>query len=237
MADAAAAAWGWDAGTARFWRSSASHVFALVVDDEVAGYLRMVPDGHRRRDEVTVVAGLTARLSAAGQGVTAPVRSLGGRLVETVQARTRPHARHGGRGLARAAAPAGGPAGTGLVHGDFEPDNLRWDGAAVTGFDFDRRGRVPAPGRGGRDRGPGGRPDLRDAFLAGYGVDVPAAVWRLFRALQAVDVLRRLDGVRDLPVPHEEAWLTRLDRAVAARQATERERVLAAGRAAGSSVA
>jgi hypothetical protein len=43
-ADAVAAAWGLPAGAARFWRSSATHVFAVP-----GAYLRFVPAGWRPR--------------------------------------------------------------------------------------------------------------------------------------------------------------------------------------------
>jgi Ser/Thr protein kinase RdoA (MazF antagonist) len=79
VADAVAARWGLPAGAARFWRSSACHVFA--VRDPAAAYLRFVPAHWRARVRVEAVATVMERL---GTGVAAPLQSVAGRLVETV---------------------------------------------------------------------------------------------------------------------------------------------------------
>jgi Ser/Thr protein kinase RdoA (MazF antagonist) len=79
VADAVAARWGRPAGAARFWRSSACHVFA--VRDPAAAYLRFVPARWRARARVEAVAALMGRL---GTSVAAPLESAAGRLVETV---------------------------------------------------------------------------------------------------------------------------------------------------------
>jgi Ser/Thr protein kinase RdoA (MazF antagonist) len=78
VADAVAAAWGLPAGSARFWRSSATHVFAVA---RPAAYLRFVPTPWRPRERIEAVADLMVRL---GPGVARPLPSVGGRLVETV---------------------------------------------------------------------------------------------------------------------------------------------------------
>jgi len=81
VADQVAALWGHPAGTARWWRSSASHVF--VVD--VAGrrsFLRFVPGAYRDGEDVAVVAGLMAQLSRGGSAVVRPVASESGALAD-----------------------------------------------------------------------------------------------------------------------------------------------------------
>src|SRR6185369_12862765 len=77
VADVVAAAWGHPPGTARHWRSSASHVFVLP-----AAYLRIVPDRPYR--EVLAVAELMRTLVDRGAAVTPPVPAGSGALVETV---------------------------------------------------------------------------------------------------------------------------------------------------------
>ncbi|WP_275002452.1 phosphotransferase enzyme family protein [Promicromonospora iranensis] len=200
VADQVAAAWGYPAGTAKWWRSSASHVFVLP-DPSGKRYLRFVPDTYREADAVERVSVLMERLAAGGAAVVGPVRSETRRLTATVptelgtmhamvveaaageeidaEGLTDDLAREWGRALARvhdgavgievglpeaftelaeipdlfaedpalvkAAARlsdrlAGLPRDRsrfGVVHGDFELDNLAWDAGRATAFDFD----------------------------------------------------------------------------------------------------
>ncbi len=199
IADTVAARWGLPAGEARFWRSSASHVFLSSL-----GYLRFAPHpmrqdpagcGHvasRHTDPVPdavahaaapgQVTALEAALAAAGLPVAAPVPSLTGSHTETVPTALGvmtaslhlrapgepidlddldlPRARRWGALLARfhaTAAPVELPPAAltadpalahlprdatrfGLTHGDFELDNIAWNGDAPTVFDFDEAG-------------------------------------------------------------------------------------------------
>ncbi|MCI2238362.1 phosphotransferase [Paenibacillus sp. TRM 82003] len=84
-ADAVAAAWGCEPGRARWWRSSASHVFVLP-DPDGGGrsYLRFTPAAHASRQRVGAVAELVEQLGREGARVAAPVPSTTGTLVETV---------------------------------------------------------------------------------------------------------------------------------------------------------
>jgi Ser/Thr protein kinase RdoA (MazF antagonist) len=80
VADAVAARWGVPPGTARFHRSSASHVFAVPG----TGYLRFTPASWRSQTRVEAVADLVRRLAERGCAVAAPIPSRHSRLVETV---------------------------------------------------------------------------------------------------------------------------------------------------------
>jgi Ser/Thr protein kinase RdoA (MazF antagonist) len=68
MADQVAAQWGYPAGTARWWRSSASHVFVLP-GSGTRRFLRLVPGTYRSGSDVAAVAELMAQLSRAGSAV------------------------------------------------------------------------------------------------------------------------------------------------------------------------
>jgi Ser/Thr protein kinase RdoA (MazF antagonist) len=200
VADQVAAAWGYPAGTAKWWRSSASHVFVLP-DPRGRRYLRFVPDAYRAAGAVVPVSVLMHRLAAGGAAVVSPVPTQTGSLTATVPTAlgtmhamvveaaagheidaedlTDDLAHEWGRALALlhdgaagidvdlpdafaelAEIPdrlAGDPAlltaaarladrlarlprdrsRFGVVHGDFELDNLAWDAGRATAFDFD----------------------------------------------------------------------------------------------------
>ena len=202
VADQVAARWGYPAGTAKWWRSSASHVFVLPEDGHGSRrFLRFVPGAYRGRDDVAAVVRLMAQLSRGGSAVVRPVASESGALTVTVPTRigamhammveaapgeeadivglTESRARSWGQALARLHRDATG-LGTGLgeafgelsgiadrfaddsalveaaltltdwmgrlprdgnhwgvVHGDFELDNLAWVGDCPVAYDFD----------------------------------------------------------------------------------------------------
>ncbi|MGW0611385.1 phosphotransferase enzyme family protein [Streptomyces sp. NPDC002788] len=83
VADQVAAQWGYPAGTARWWRSSASHVFVLP-DHGRRRYLRFVPGSYRGAKPLTAVAELMARLNDGGSAVVRPVPAESGALTVTV---------------------------------------------------------------------------------------------------------------------------------------------------------
>lgn len=242
VADAVAARWGCAEGTARWWRSSASHVFVLPDTPEPGAerYLRFVPERYAAYGRFTEVASLMERLHGGGLALSAPVRSSGGLLAETVQttlgtvramcvegapgesvgldalserqahawgallAHTHEHAAglrdglpHALDGIGRAAelypddtelAAAVGrigsrlaglprdPARYGVVHGDFELDNLAWEGDVPRAFDFDEAALswyAADIAHALRDLTDGGVPTaahrpLHDTFLTGY---------------------------------------------------------------------
>jgi Ser/Thr protein kinase RdoA (MazF antagonist) len=237
VADAVAARWGYPAGAARWWRSSASHVFVLP---ESRAFLRFVPGTRRSHDELAGVAELMQRLADRGVAVVRPRSSAGGALVETVDTDlgpmhamcvaaaagrqlevdvlTLPQARAWGTELARlheTAAEFGDglpvafaelegaaalfandpplvaavqrlidrlnglprdPSRYGVIHGDFELDNLAWVGDSLTSFDFDDAARswfAADIALAVRDLTSAGTPTPTykahfDAFLAGY---------------------------------------------------------------------
>jgi Ser/Thr protein kinase RdoA (MazF antagonist) len=200
IADQVAARWGYAAGTAKWWRSSASHVFVLPKDGR-RRYLRFVPDSYRGPKYLAVVAELMARLSDGGSAVVRPVAAESGALTTTVATGlgavhamvvepapgadvdvselTASQARQWGQALARlhrdaAGLDAGLPeafgelpsVGTlfaddaelveatarladvmselprrqdrwGVVHGDFELDNMAWEEGGPVAYDFD----------------------------------------------------------------------------------------------------
>ncbi len=87
VADVVAARWELAAGAARYWRSSASHVF-VVPDGGTGGracYLRFAPAHLPAGDRLVAGAGTHARLRDAGARVADPVRSPTGGVVETVR--------------------------------------------------------------------------------------------------------------------------------------------------------
>ena len=275
VADAVAASYGVPAGSARFWRSSARHVFGVPAEgSRPDAYLRFAPAELTARADDLAVATLMQRLSARGLGCVAVVPSATGNLVETVSTDlgvmnavmvaegagspldadelTREQAVAWGASLARVhregsvlaadvelpdgarrsdraldlLAPGGlGPvvevlrsrlrdlprtaATYGLVHGDFELDNIAWSGGVATAYDWDEaevswfaadiayavRDLVPDH----RELAHGRLP-LLDAFLAGYESERPdAEVDReqlaLFTSLNALRSLARLAPV------------------------------------------
>jgi Ser/Thr protein kinase RdoA (MazF antagonist) len=267
IADAVAAAWSYPAGTARFWRSSACHVF--VIDGPPRRYLRFVPVAVRRLD---AVAKLMGELAGAGAAVVAPVTSRSGRRCEVVA--TGPTemsamlveaapgvvldvddlrtgtARAWGASLAalhlaaaerdwigeerhadladrfdrsdplRAVVQADlaelsrqpdGPDRFGLGHGDYELDNLAWQGNRPTAFDLDEATRswyaadVAYAMREVTD------PTLTEAFLAGYQTVRPLdrANLPLFHRLQAA---RSVATVEALLAAHPDAAAPLRDR-------------------------
>ncbi|MFF3556019.1 phosphotransferase enzyme family protein [Streptomyces tsukubensis] len=246
VADAVAARWGIAPGVARWWRSSASHVFVVpgTPEPDTARYLRFVPERYAAYGRFGAIAELMDRLHDSGLALAPPVRSAGGRLVETVEtpigtvramclteapgeeteveeltlaqarawgallADTHRHAAALGPGVtgalprpldtiagaarlyaddtelaaavtklaARLAGLARDPEVYGVVHGDFELDNLAWESGTATAFDFDEAAHswyAADIAHAVRDLTDGGRPDparagLLDSFLAGY---------------------------------------------------------------------
>jgi Ser/Thr protein kinase RdoA (MazF antagonist) len=81
VAGAAAAAWGFAAGSAAHLRSSASHVF---VARHARVCLRLVPADHRPYGGVLDVARLMQTLTSRGVAVARPVPTTSGALVQTV---------------------------------------------------------------------------------------------------------------------------------------------------------
>lgn len=275
VADQVAAAWGYPAGTAKWWRSSASHVFVLP-DPRGKRYLRFVPDAYRAAGAVEPVSTLMHRLALGGAAVVNPVPTERGSLTATVPTElgtmhamvveaaagheidaedlTDDLAREWGRALAlvhdgaagidvdlpdafaelaevpdrfaedpalvKAAARLAGRLARlprdrsrfGVVHGDFELDNLAWDAGRATAFDFDEAAQswyAADIAYALRDlTGPDGEPEperrhLVHTFVAGYrGVraldDSDLANLRLFAgahaACSAVRIARALDS-------------------------------------------
>ncbi|GAB7190030.1 phosphotransferase enzyme family protein [Kineococcus sp. NUM-3379] len=249
VADAAAAAWGHPAGTARWWRSSAGHVFVLPErEGRPRAYLRLRPAERVGAGRVHAVAALTRGLHGRGVPVAPPLPSRGGNLVETVATdlgvvhvtcveaapgeqldaggispaqahawgaalatvhreaagvvvelpralaaelphagdrlpaavtslRTDPPAAAAAREVAAAlAALPRDPGRYGVVHGDFEPDNLAWVGDSPTSFDYDEAALswyVADVAHAARDLVSRAQPTAEhreryDALLAGY---------------------------------------------------------------------
>lgn len=324
VADAVAASWGIAPGVARYWRSSASHVFVVPPGADPRGvlYLRFVPGALRPREAIAAPAQLLAALGDDG-GVVTPVRSLAGRLVETVptphgdvhavvvpqalgaevdvDSLTIEQATAWGAALARfhaAAAPHAGlialsdgrrDAGSheprtadnafavlakiatdqgdlvlartagrlavewdraveglpgGVLHGDYELDNLRFDGAGVVAFDADEtsigpyaadiasavrdlvgdEGTVDAPQH----------PALLGAFLDGYDSirpldDGERALLGLAHAHVAAQSLARGDKVLNGGDPLDPSWLIALRENIVRHHARARDVVLATG--------
>lgn len=311
VADAVAAAWGFPPGAARYWRSSASHVFAVRGEgrERPGGFLRCVPAHLIGRSQVDPVAALMARLADAGAATVPIVPSSAGNLVETVDVGgwqlnatvvadvggpsvdvdelTPAQAVEWGAALGRlhrdgdAAATglalpdgrdridraldvlaghpvlgevadavrprlAAGPrdAGTyGLVHGDFELDNLGWVDGVPVAFDFDEAERswfVADVAYAIRDLVPDPRAlaeaptALVAAFLAGYGRERPTAAVGpdelvLFTLVNALRSIARLVPVLEED-PAAGATLTAMGsgrtlRDVLVEYAAEQERV------------
>lgn len=275
VADQVALAWGYPSGTAKWWRSSASHVFVLP-DPRGKRYLRFMPDTYRAAGAVEPVTVLMHRLAAGGAAVVRPVPTETGSLTATVPTElgtmhavvveaaagheidaddlTDDLAHEWGRALAlvhdgaadidvdlpdafaelaevpgrfaedpalvKAAARLADRLARlprdrsqfGVVHGDFELDNLAWDAGRATAFDFDEAAQswyAADIAYALRDlTGPDGEPDptrrhLVHAFITGYrGVrafdDSDLANLRLFAgahaACSAVRIARALDS-------------------------------------------
>lgn len=124
VADTVAAAWGYPPGSARFWRSSARHVFVVGGVGEAApeSFLRFVPAGQVSRTEVEVIAVLMNRLADDDDvGSVRVLPSLDGSLVEEVPTAIGPM-------LASAVAPARGEP---WDVDDLGPEQARAWGAAL----------------------------------------------------------------------------------------------------------
>jgi Ser/Thr protein kinase RdoA (MazF antagonist) len=287
VADQVAADWGYEPGTAKWWRSSASHVFVLP-DPRGKRFLRFVPDAQNDTTTWAATARLMARLAARGAAVARPVEAESGELTTTVHTElgvmhamvveaapgdqididdlTAESARSWGRALAaihrnaadgdadlpepfgelaevherfaddpalvKAAARLaerldGLPrdaARFGVVHGDFELDNLAWDRGRATAFDFDEA----APSWYAADiafalrdlTGPtgevaDGRQELFAGFIAGYrsirSLDASElTTLRLFTGVHAVCSLVRIARAMGASHGAEAQWLTEL---------------------------
>jgi Ser/Thr protein kinase RdoA (MazF antagonist) len=284
IADQVAAAWGYAPGTAKWWRSSASHVFVLP-DPNGKKYLRFVPDAYLGAAAVGRVVDLMDRVE--GAAVVRPVPSTAGTLTATILTTLGPMhamvveaapgealdvddltddgAHAWGRALAavhRAAAGlnvdlpeafgelaevparfaddpalvkaaarlgerlAGLPREDscfGAVQGDFELDNLAWEGDRATAFDFDEaavswyaadiafalRDLTDSTGRIEAEQG------RFAAFIAGYRSVRPLheaemANLPLFAGAHAVCSLVRIDRALGVPGEEEAAWLVEL---------------------------
>lgn len=195
VADQAAQVWGLDAGSARWWRSSASHVF--VVPGEPRRFLRFVPEGTAAAFRLRGGAQLADSFPVTdGLWIARPLPAESGQLVPTVDTGFGPmaamlvdeapgealevsslspeRAQAWGQALAsfhEAAVTADGI----TLHGDFELDNLRFTDRGVAIFDLDeaRSGTaaedVALATRALRgDEGDSPEPLLYAAFLRGY---------------------------------------------------------------------
>ncbi|MFC3494904.1 phosphotransferase enzyme family protein [Glycomyces rhizosphaerae] len=300
VADQVAAAWGYPAGTAKWWRSSASHVFVLR-DPEGKRYLRFVPDANRSAGPVAAVCSLMDRLVAGGAAVVRPVPTLAGTLTATVptalglmhamvveaapgeeldvEELDEDRARSWGAALAAvhesmagidADLPEAFPelseitdlyphdpalvkaalrladriAGLprdgsrfGIVHGDFELDNLAWDEGRATAFDFDEVAfswYAADIAYALRDlTGPDGLPAVEhrqrsEEFIAGYRSVRPLgeadlANLRLFAGAHAVCSLVRIDSALDTPGEDEPQWMADLRARLTAMARSHRE--------------
>jgi Ser/Thr protein kinase RdoA (MazF antagonist) len=313
VADLVAAAWGLPPGTARFWRSSASHVFAVsgAVGPAPGAYLRFVPEWRRSRERVAAVAELMDRYSRHGQDVAQPIVSAHGRLVETVATRrggvhamlvaaapgrqveveelTVGRARAWGAALARLhrhGADDGALAGRlpeyfgdledaeraladdrpvvdaiarlraglgrlprdpgcfGVVHGDFELDNVAWNGQTGTAYDFDDAGLcwfaadIAHALRDVQAIGPAwAESPIARAFLTGYrsvrGLPDREVAWLpMFVAAHAAAWLIRLPGIVDSdPARADPPWLVTLRGKLHERAGRFRAIVIVRGRA------
>ncbi|MCX4706158.1 phosphotransferase enzyme family protein [Streptomyces sp. NBC_01373] len=310
VADQVAARWGYPAGTARWWRSSASHVFVLP-DNGRRRYLRFVPGSYRGPKHLTTVAELMARLSDSGSAVVRPVAAECGALTMTVATGlgamhsmvvepapgeeidvselTASQAWQWGQALARLHRDAAGlDAGLpesfgelpeigelfaddtalveaterltammsdlprcqdrwGVVHGDFELDNMAWEDGRPTAYDFDEAAlswyaadiayavrdltdHTGRPATGHRAR--------FDAFLDGYRSvrpidDEEVRRLPLFAGLHAAASLVRITRALGEPAQHEPEWLSELRDDLTDMARTHRQLVIDIGRQAG----
>lgn len=300
VADQVAAAWGYPAGTAKWWRSSASHVFVLP-DPGGKRYLRFVPDAYRSAGSVAAVCSLMDRLVAGGAAVVRPVSARTGTLTATVPTALglmramvveaapgealdvedldEDRARSWGAALAAvhesmagidadlpeafaelaeipgryshdpalvkaalrladriAGLPRDGSR-FGIVHGDFELDNLAWDGDRATAFDFDEVAfswYAADIAYALRDlTGPDGLPAVghrqrSEEFIAGYRSVRPLdggdlANLRLFAGAHAACSLVRIDSALDTPCEDEPEWMADLRARLMAMARSHRE--------------
>jgi Ser/Thr protein kinase RdoA (MazF antagonist) len=310
VADQVAAHWGCPAGTARWWRSSASHVFVLCGDGD-RRFLRFVPDCYRGQDGFAAVAGLMAQLSRGGSAVVRPVAADSGALTVTVPTRlgdmhamvveaapgeeidvadlTEPRAWRWGQALARLHCDAaglgtglGGPFGElpdiaglfpgdtplveatrtlarwmeglprdearwGVVHGDFELDNIAWAGDRPVAYDFDEaavswfaadiafavRDLTDASGHTAA-----GHQASFDAFVTGYRSLRPLADQDLdslpiFAGLHAAVTIVRITRALGEPGPDEPSWMAQLRAKLAGLARAHRQLVLSSAAQAG----
>jgi Ser/Thr protein kinase RdoA (MazF antagonist) len=287
IADQVAAAWGYEAGTAKWWRSSAAHVFVLP-DPNGKRYLRFVPDAYCGAEPVAAVSALMDRLAAAGAAAVRPVPARTGALTATVPTALGPmhamvveaapgedldvedltedRARDWGRALAalheaaagldtglptafaelaeipdrfaddpelrKAAVSLSGRLADlprdqirfGVVHGDFELDNLAWDADRLTAFDFDEAAAswyAADIAFALRDlTGPTGdsaveHRNMFQAFIAGYrGVrpldDADLANLPLFAGVHAACSLVRITRALDATGDNDPEWMAAL---------------------------
>lgn len=124
----------------------------------------------------------------------------------------------------------------GIVHGDFELDNLAWDGDRATAFDFDEAARswyAADIAYALRDlTGPDGRPaedqrSLFDAFITGYrGIrpfdEADLANLRMFAGAHAACSLVRVQGALEGPGEDEPEWMADLREKLSAVAASHR---------------
>lgn len=303
VADQVAAHWGCPPGTAKWWRSSASHVFVLR-ENGGRCFLRFVPGAYLGPDRVAATARLMARLSRSGSAVVRPVPSESGTLTVTVQTRigamhammveaapgdevevadlTEPRAWRWGQALARLHRDATGrgagltesfgelpgiaglfagdtllveatltlagwmgtlPRDTshwGVVHGDFELDNMAWAGDRPVAYDFDEAAvswfaadiasalRDLADPTGHAAAGHRAR---FDAFIAGYRSlrpldDQELGSLPLFAGLQAAASLVRITRALGDPGRGEPGWLAELRDKLSEKARTHRQLVI-----------
>lgn len=81
LADAVAARWGIPPGAARWWRSSASHVFVVPREPERRDYLRFVRADSVEGRRMPLIAAVLERWAAAGLGAARPVATANGEFV------------------------------------------------------------------------------------------------------------------------------------------------------------
>src|SRR5262245_19992348 len=75
--------WAHDDGSARFFRSSANFLYRFRHGEHMR-FLRFTEAAEQSREAVAAETELVRALDAAGLRVATPLRSLGGRLLETV---------------------------------------------------------------------------------------------------------------------------------------------------------
>ncbi len=295
VADAVAAQWDIERGTAQFWRSSACHVFVVPAAGpgrRDRSFLRFVPAEHRPGAGLLPVAELADALFRAGGQVARPLPSRRGTLTEEVETplglmeamlvEAAPGALADSDALTAARAEAWGAALAGLhaagnrlpgrvatrlpegfaelaevrttlpgddraldacaaviermaslprtadawgvVHGDFELDNVSWDGGRVVAFDLDEAARswfvadIAFSLRDVTGFGPTPTPSekaLTAAFLDGYGqvrplTEVALAALPMFAAAHALVSTVRARRALDARTPEDPEWLVGL---------------------------